>query len=64
MKILVKEIREKAGLSQNKLAELSGVAQATLWSIEHEETSPRISTLAAIAKTLNCDISDLVETKS
>ena len=61
MEILVKEFREKAGLSQNKLAHLSGISQPTLWSIENGKTNPKVGTLAALAKTLNCDISDLVK---
>ena len=59
----LKEIRKKAGLSQKELAEKSGV---TIKNIQHYESGYRninmakLETLAKIAVSLNCQISDIL----
>ncbi len=45
---LIKQLREEAGLSQTKLAELAGVSQAHVAKIETEKVDPRLSTLNKI----------------
>lgn len=58
--ILLKEAREKAGLSQIQLAELSKVPQQTISAIESlVRKNPGIETMAPIAKALGCSLDDL-----
>ena len=60
--VLLREMREKAGLSQTELAKLSGVPQQTISSIESEaRLNPRIETLVALCGPLNCAITDLIK---
>ncbi len=49
----LKEIREKQALSQRALADISGVAQATISLIEQGERKARPSTLRKLAEALN-----------
>ena len=56
------ELRKSAGLSQRKLATLSGVSQAGLSFIESNEKSPNIETLSLICKALNVTLSDFLGT--
>jgi DNA-binding XRE family transcriptional regulator len=44
--------RREAGLTQAKLAKLSGVAQADISRVESGRANPTVSTLAAIARAL------------
>ena len=55
----IQAIREKQGLSQNKLAMLSKVSQSALSDLEAEVNSPRYDTLVLIAKALDVSISEL-----
>lgn len=48
--------RMKRGLSQEDLAELSGVSQATIGSVERGEKSQSVQTLAKVANALNIDL--------
>lgn len=58
----VKRLREKAGLSQEKLARLADVSNNTLINIEAEkQNNPTIETLKKIAKALNTPIEDLIK---
>lgn len=58
----VKRLREKAGLSQEKLARLADVSNNTLINIEAEkQNNPTIETLKKIAKALNIPIEDLIK---
>jgi len=45
---LMKQLREEAGLSQTKLAELAGVSQAHIAKIESGKVDPRLSTMNRI----------------
>ena len=63
-RIKLKELREKSGMTQTKLAELSGVKQGIISMIESGDTkSPRLDTMMAIAHVLNCKIDDLISFK-
>ncbi len=57
---LIKDARDKAGISQRELARLSGVSQPNLSRIEADSQEPSISTLREIAKALGVDYRDLL----
>ncbi len=60
LKYNIKEIRKKKGISQWKLAEMSGIARATISQLENgKEIDVRISTLIALSRALNCAPSKL-----
>lgn len=57
----VKRLREKAGLSQEKLARLADVSNNTLINIEAgKQDNPTIDTLKKVAKALDVPIEDLI----
>lgn len=53
VKMLIKEARERKGLSQTELAERLGVTKATVSGYETGASSPTVSTLQKIAKALD-----------
>ncbi len=55
----LKQIREKKGLNQSKLAEMSGLAQSTISTIEHGAT-PNVQIANKLAKALNVEIEDFL----
>jgi len=58
----VKRLREKTGLSQEKLARLADVSNNTIINIEAgKQGNPTIETLKKIAKALNTPIEDLIK---
>ena len=58
----VKRLREKMGLSQEKLARLADVSNNTIINIEAgKQDNPTIETLKKIAKALNTPIEDLIK---
>ncbi|MBN1265205.1 MAG: cupin domain-containing protein [Anaerolineales bacterium] len=56
--LMVRTFRQKRGLSQKELADLSDISTNTLSLVERGKTSPTVSTLQKIANALNMDISD------
>ena len=57
----LKEIRQKRGLTQEKLSQMAKVTRATIAKIENgEEVEVKIGTLEALALALNCKVSDLL----
>lgn len=52
----IRVLREKRKLSQNALAEASGISRNTLSLIERGQTSPTVSTLKSLASALSVDI--------
>ena len=50
---------KELGLSQNRLAKISGVTQSAISSILNETKSPSVETVRLIAGALGCTISDL-----
>lgn len=61
VKVLLKEIMHKKGISYRKLAILTGIKRSTLHDIAAEKTSPRLKDLEAIAEKLEIKITDLFE---
>jgi len=59
MKIHLKEIRTKKGLTLRQLETLSGVSKAEISYIENDERDPTITTLCMLAKALQVPITDL-----
>ncbi|MBO6088506.1 helix-turn-helix transcriptional regulator [bacterium] len=51
--------RVKRSISQEGLADLSGIARSTMGIVERGEQSPTIQTVAKIANALNIDIHKL-----
>ena len=55
----IKKIRLESGMSQERLAELSGITKGYISKIEKSNTAPPFSTLTKIAHALNVDITVL-----
>ena len=59
---IVKRLREKMGISQEKLARLADVSNNTIINIEAgKQGNPTIETLKKIARALNTPIEDLIK---
>jgi transcriptional regulator with XRE-family HTH domain len=56
----VRIVRELQGLSQNQLAELTGISQATLSAIENGRVSLGVERAKVLAKALKCHPAVLV----
>lgn len=52
--------RERAGLSQYELAELSGVTQKTIWALEHDKNNGSVTTVELLADALGLSIDEYV----
>ena len=58
----LKKLREKVGLSQDRLAKLADVANNTIIKIEQgENINPTLDTLKKIAKALEIGIDELIK---
>lgn len=58
---MLRDLRQKAGLSQQKLAELSGVPRRTIQDWERLRVSPTVvDNLRRLAKVLDCTIDELI----
>lgn len=58
---IVKKLREKASLSQEKLARLADVSNNTIINIEAgKQDNPTIETLKKVAKALNISVNELI----
>ena len=59
---IVKRLREKKGLSQEKLARLADVSNNTIVNIEAgKQNNPTIDTLRKIAKVFDVSVNKLIE---
>lgn len=56
----VKELRIRSGLSQEALAQKAGIAPSTLSEIESARYSPRLTTVALLAESLNIPLASLL----
>lgn len=63
MKMKLKELREKKGLSQKKLAEELGVGRTTVTLWELGINKPRTDMLPGLAKALGCNVDALLCSK-
>ena len=58
----LKKLREKKGLSQDRLAKLADVANNTIIKIEQgENQNPTLDTLKKIAKALEVSVDELIK---
>lgn len=57
----IKKAREKAGLTQQDLANELGVGQSTVAMWETQNSLPRTDKLPALAKILGCTIDELLK---
>jgi len=56
----IKRMREAANISQNGLAKMAGIAQATLSAIERSTKNPSVETIKMLAVALGCTTADLM----
>lgn len=56
----LKESRQRKGLSQKKLAKLSGVAQSSISEIENGKSFPGVFTLQKLADVLEVSVDELL----
>ena len=61
MTVNIKEAREKAGLTQQDLANELGVGQSAVAMWETQKSLPRTDKLPALAKILGCTIDELLK---
>ena len=57
----VRERRQQAGLSQDALAEKSGLSMAYISEIERKATNPSLTTLAKLAEGLGLSVAELLD---
>lgn len=58
--ILLKQLREKKGISQYRLAQLSHIPQQTISGIESgQRANPGVETLYPLCMALGCTLSDM-----
>lgn len=57
----IKKLREEEGISQNRLAKLSGISQSALSAIESSTKSPTLDTVQHIAEALHVTVAFLLE---
>lgn len=61
MRVILKDVRKSKNISQEKLAELSGVTRQTIIRIENNDSvEVRLSTLILLANALGCTVPDLI----
>lgn len=56
----LKEMRERAGLTQQQLAEKIGVTQQTIWYYENGRREMKSGVLVELSNALECTVSDLL----
>lgn len=60
MMLRVKELREKAGMSQSELSRRAGVTRATIWKLEtRDDEITTTKTLERLASALRVPVRDL-----
>ena len=60
---VLRDLRIKAGLSQEELARKLGLAKSTISMYENGQREPSLETLEAIADTFNVDMNTLTDSK-
>jgi DNA-binding XRE family transcriptional regulator len=56
----IRQLRQRAGWTQEELAERAGIGRVTLSRLEGGDRSPRYRTLVALAKALGVSVTDLL----
>lgn len=56
----LKKLRNKHGLSQQKLADILHVSQQSIYKYEHDITSPDIGTLSSMAEYFNTSVDYII----
>ena len=56
----LRQLRAKNRISQEKLAEISGVSKQHIYKIENELVKPSVEKLLQIAEALNVTVNDLI----
>ena len=59
----IRELRERAGVSQAELSEKVGISQAMLCQIERETKNPSLQIGKAIADELGCPVDALFQAR-
>ena len=59
--VKIKFERQKKGMSQESLADISGLSRNAIWKIESGRVSPTIDSLEKIAKALEMDFASLTD---
>lgn len=58
----IRKLRERKGISQDKLSKLADISLNTIAKLELNDTqNPTIETLQKIAKALNVEVNDLIK---
>ena len=60
----IKELREKAGLTQEELAERTGVQRNTVWRWENDKAKLKADNIQRLSLVFNVDTSELMQTIS
>ncbi len=60
-KILLKQQREKAGITLRYLSAATNISISALSSIERGDSDPRVSTVVELAKFFRCNLSDIIK---
>ena len=55
----IARLRKEKGMTLGKLSELSGISAVEISMLEKGERKPWSSTIAKLAKALECDVSEL-----
>ena len=58
--LLIREERERQGISMNVLAQKAGLHHATISLVERELRNPSLDTLVRIADVLNVDLGEVI----
>jgi transcriptional regulator with XRE-family HTH domain len=57
---LLRQERERRGVSMTRLAEMSGLSQGMISLVEHEQRNPSLDTLLRICIALEIDLSNVL----
>jgi XRE family transcriptional regulator, regulator of sulfur utilization len=57
---LLKEVREKRGLSMTELADKAGLSRAMISFIEHELRNPTLDTLLRVTAVLKIELANVI----
>lgn len=57
---LLREERERRGISMNRLAEMSGLSQGMISLVEHEHRNPSLDTMLRVCEALEVSLSEVL----